>query len=251
MKKQVRKVDFPNIDYKKWFSMYDWDNIGTSQGMITTLLNKNLIDSDVTPKNISEKISYYILRYKKFNDQNDLFMVFKLIQGWGGKSAGSHTLKIISEWELNSHYAIIYSNFVNLIINGSFAEGFESLFNNNKTLIKGFGYSFIPKHICFWSGDGDRSKGQPILDNVIAKILYFEPESKNVNFGQFLCDMNEFSKVQNMRVAEIEMALFTFASYFWETGKTGTSIFKANIKVDDMDVADKEALNKIINSMSL
>lgn len=248
MKSKYKNVEFPEINYQKWLKRYNWDNIGTSQGMITTLLKKDLIDRDVTAQNVIEKITFYIKKFVLEQNHNDLFMVFKLIQAWGGKSVGPHTLKIISKWELNDTYSNLYLNFVNHVLKGNYVDGFYSLIDNkNKTLIKGFGFSFIPKHICFWSGEGDRSLGQPILDNVIAKILYFENVSKNINYSQFLCDMKEFSEITNMKVAELEMALFTFASHFWETGNTGTSIFKVGVIKNQIDEDDLLAIQKIIN----
>jgi hypothetical protein len=248
MRRKCKNVEFPKINYQKWLSRYNWDNIGTSQGMITTLLKKDLIDNDVSAQNVTEKITFYIKKFILERNHYDLFMVFKLIQAWGGKSAGSHTLKIISKWELNDNYYNFYLDFVNHILKGNYADGFNSLFDNkNNTQIKGFGFSFIPKHICFWSGEGDRSLGQPILDNIIAKILYFEDESKNVDYSQFLVDMKDFSQIENLKVAELEMALFTFASHFWETKKTGTSILRTGIVENQIDKYDLLAIQKIIN----
>ena len=57
--------------------------------------------------------------------------------------------------------------------------------------IKGLSYSFVPKHICFWSGKGERKEGLPILDDVIAKIVYKVDEAKKVDYETFINDIKQ------------------------------------------------------------
>lgn len=88
----------------------------------------------------------------------------------------------------------------------------------------------------FWSGNGDRTNGYPILDDVIAILVYNTKPAKNVFYDVFINDISNFTKEINMnfgknqqlKMAKIEMALFAFSGYYWKTRKTGTKDFKIN-----------------------
>ena len=88
-------ANFPKIDYQYWFNNYSWEGFSSMRGMISTMINKNYIESDVTEQNIPDKIEYNIIEYNKNPNDDLLFEIFKLIQTWGGKSAGRHTLNIV------------------------------------------------------------------------------------------------------------------------------------------------------------
>lgn len=222
------KADFPKIDYKYWFNNYSWEGFSSMKGMISTMINKNYIDLDVTENNITEKISFKIKEYNSNQDDDILFEIFKLIQTWGGKSAGRHTLNIVKNWDKSS--LLKYKSFVNKIQNNQVIESFDYLVKKEK--IKGLSYSFVPKHICFWSGNGDRMKGYPILDDVISILVYNTKSAKNVSYKKFIEDITNFSnqlnidKNQQLNLAQIEMAIFAFSGYYWKTRKTATKEFK-------------------------
>jgi hypothetical protein len=225
------KADFPKIDYYHWYNNYSWEGFSSMRKMITTMINKSYIDLDVNEENITQKIDFKIKEYNSKVNDNLLFEIFKLIQTWGGKSSGSHTLNIIENWNDSSLYK--YRTFVEKIKNNKVTESFHYLVKKEK--IKGLSYSFVPKHICFWSGNGDRIEGLPILDNVIAKLIYNTNRARNVSYEEFIEDVSNFALELNknldkepLNMAQIEMALFAFSGYYWKTGKTGTNEFKIN-----------------------
>lgn len=224
---------FPKIDYKYWLSQYDWNNLGTVPGMITTMKNWKAIPDDVTPQNIADQIKEKIQYYIKEQDISVLKSICLYIQTWGGKSAGKHTRDIIHNWETLS-YEIKYLNFVQLVLKGESVNSYSYL-QSRESKIKGLGPSFIAKHICFWSGNGDRINGLPILDNVIAKLIYASSESKQINYGQFISDFESFAQVNKMKSSEVEMALFAFSGYYWGTGKTATKSFNQQIDSNSKD----------------
>ena len=113
-----------------------------------------------------------------------------------------------------------------MIKDNQIIESFNYLIKREK--IKGLSYSFVPKHICFWSGNGDRTNGYPILDNVIAILVYNTKSAKNVSYKSFINDISNFAKSKNLTMAQVEMALFAFSGYYWKTRKTGTKKFKIN-----------------------
>lgn len=113
-----------------------------------------------------------------------------------------------------------------MIKNNKIIESFSYLIKKEK--IKGLSYSFVPKHICFWSGNGDRTNGYPILDNVIANLVYNKKSAKNVSYELFINDISNFAESKQLNMTQVEMALFSFSGYYWKTSKTGTNEFKIN-----------------------
>lgn len=231
----MKKAVFPNIDYSFWLSQYSWEGFSSMRRMITTMINKGYISVDLNEENITDIIGFKIKEYnsreyKSLNRDMLLFEIFKLIQTWGGKSSGYHTLGIVNNW--NSDSLNKYKYFVSLINNNKIIESFDYLVRTNN--IKGLSYSFVPKHICFWSGNGDRINGYPILDNVISILVYNTTSARNVLYEQFINDISNFSKVLNqgkddnnkLNLAQIEMAIFAFSGYYWKTQKTGSNDFK-------------------------
>lgn len=194
------------------------------RGMISTMKNKQYIDSHVSEDNIAVVINQKIIEYN--NKPNDILLceIFKLIQTWGGKSAGRHTLNIVENW--NEGTIFKYRTFVDTIKNNQIVESFNYLINKEK--IKGLSYSFVPKHICFWSGNGDRKKGYPILDDVIANLVYNTRSAKNVSYKLFIDDISNFADTKQLSMSQVEMVLFAFSGYYWKTRKTGTNEFKIN-----------------------
>lgn len=217
-------ADFPKIDYQYWFNNYSWEGFSSMKGMISTMINRQYIDSDVTEQNITYKIQFKIIQYNINPNDDLLFEIFKLIQTWGGKSAGRHTLNIVENW--NDFTIFKYRTFVEAIKNNQIIESFNYLINNEK--IKGLSYSFVPKHICFWSGNGDRTKGYPILDDVIANLVYNTRSAKNVSYNIFINDISNFADNKHLSMAQVEMALFAFSGYYWKTRKTGTNKYRIN-----------------------
>lgn len=236
----MAKATFPEIDYLFWLNNYSWEGFSSMNRMITTMKNKNYINENINQNNINDKIIENITEYIDNPNDNILFETFKLIQTWGGKSSGKHTLDIVQNWNLNTSDKELFTNrekykkFVEKVLNNQEIESFNDLLGKHK--IKGLSYSFIPKHICFWSGKGNRMNGLPILDDVIAKIIYKVNSAKDVIYEEFINDMKHQSHIINknrkeserLTLSEIEMALFSFAGNYWQTGKTGTREFKPN-----------------------
>lgn len=270
-------AEFPNIDYRFWFERYSWEGFSSINGMITTMKNKNLIEESINKENITKEIQAKITSYIKKNNDEILFDIFKLIQTWGGKSAGKHTLNMTHDWENKKQFDFFenykdkYREFVRLILEGKPIESFylmtrkKKIFNlsdklNHGLKIKGLSYSFVPKHICFWSGYGDRTKGLPILDDVIAKIVYKVDKAEFVDYETFINDMEEQVTVLNLKLekeenyytsTQIEMALFAFSGNYWETMKTGTSELKKNPKIKSKDITQAKLIGsafEIINN---
>lgn len=233
-------ANFPEIDYQYWFNNYSWEGFSSMRGMISTMKNKEYIESDVTERNITDKIKNNIVEYNKTPNDDLLFEIFKLIQTWGGKSAGRHTLNIIENW--NECTIFKYRTFVDRIKNNQIIESFNYLIKKEK--IKGLSYSFVPKHICFWSGNGDRTNGYPILDDVIANLVYNTRSARNVTYQSFINDISSFAESKKLTMAQVEMALFAFSGYYWKTRKTGTTEFKIN---DIQNHVDFEEALKISN----
>ena len=240
--------NFPKIDYQYWFNNYSWEGFSSMRGMISTMINKQFIDSDVTEQNITDKIEIKIIQYNNNPNDDLLFEIFKLIQTWGGKSAGRHTLNIVENW--NECTIFKYRTFVDKIKNNQIVESFNYLINKEK--IKGLSYSFVPKHICFWSGNGNRTNGYPILDDVIAILVYNTKPAKNVSYENFINDISNFAKKINkdlsedkqLNMSQIEMALFAFSGYYWKTRKTGTNEFKINELQNHKDFEEAIRISK-------
>lgn len=264
---------FPNIDYSFWLKNYSWENFSSMNGMITTMKNKKYINNNITPENITSNIQLKIESYIKKNDDEVLFEIFKLIQTWGGKSTGSNTLKICEEWEnviendVYKTYKEKYREFVKLMIDGKSIDSFYKMTNKKKIIdkiqnkntglnIKGLSFSFVPKHICFWSGLGDRTKGLPILDDVIAKIVYKVNKAENVDYKTFIEDINIHITSLNVNLAEenkfipshIEMALFAFSGNYWDTQKTATNEIRKEPKIKSNDISEAIKIGEIFKN---
>ena len=192
--------------------------------MISNLRNRNMINNKITLDNIKDKIKSEIESYLKTKKYENLLNAFTYIQVWGGSSARFYTPSIISNFRQHQNK---YKFAVNKILKDEISGSY--IYLNNEGKIKGLGLSFIPKHICFWSGKGDRIQGAPILDNVLSKILYNENVSK-IDYDSFIADCNEFSKSIKMKPAEIEIALFSFAQNYWGTSKTRTTQLRNKIE---------------------
>ncbi|MHA8093235.1 hypothetical protein V7S78_12035 [Aquirufa regiilacus] len=220
---------FPDIDYHFWLSQYNWDNIGTVRRMITNMRNRGYLNAVITPENITNEIKTEIQNYLKGNDSSRLRYIFLLIQTWGGASARIHTPSIYEQWEENETEGI-YLSFVNAVLSGDYVGSFHVL-----NQVHGIGPSFIAKHICFWSGKGDRQKGIPILDDVIAKTIYARRHAIRVSYGIFIGDFEKIANEKKLKPAEVEMALFAFCREYWETAKTATWEFKPQINENSKD----------------
>jgi hypothetical protein len=259
------KASFPEIDYVFWFKNYSWEGFSSMNGMISTMKNWKFISEDVTQYNITNIIQNKIEEYLKDQSNELLFDIFKLIQTWGGKSSGNHTRKMVENWnEINESFifksnAEKYKEFINQIINKNEISSFYNMTNksiikgieknkNYSIKIKGLSYSFVPKHICFWSGKGDRTKGFPILDDVIAKIIYKVEKAEKIDYKSFINDMNNFSgKLENdtngkikLSPTQIEMGIFAFTGNYWDTKKTATIDLKKKFRIesDDKKIAE-------------
>jgi|GEM_PF-6137977 len=219
-----QRAQFPAIDYSYWFKKNNWENRTSIQRMLSILKNRNLINKGITVDNIKDEIKIEIERFLISSNDNSLLKVFAYIQVWGGSSSRVYTPTIISNFQ---EHLFKYKFAVNKILKNEISDSYKYLNNDGK--IKGLGLSFIPKHICFWSGKGNRIEGAPILDNVLSKIIYNENVSK-IDYDSFISDCNEFSKSIKMKPAEIEIALFSFAQNYWGTSKTRTTQFRNKIE---------------------
>ncbi|MFD3393410.1 hypothetical protein U0R10_02135 [Aquirufa sp. OSTEICH-129V] len=242
---------FPEIDYKYWLSKYDWNIVSSIKRKITLMQNKGCISTEITTANISSVIESEIDDYLKKKNNTNLKDICALIQTWGGSSARQYSPLIYDSWELNS-YEDKYLHFVELIIKNKPADAYSYLINGGKPIIKGLSYSFIPKHICFWTGKGDRTNGTPILDDVISKLVYSEKNSSKVNYSAFLTGFESFAHSKGMKSSEVEMALFAFSGYYWGTGKTATKSFNPQIdnKSKDFEQANLIAERYLANLKS-
>lgn len=225
---------FPEIDYQFWLSKYDWNIVSSIKRKITLMQNKGCISPEINTQNISNVIESEIVDFLKDKNKTNLKDICALIQTWGGSSARQYSPVIYDGWEINS-YEGIYLHFVELIINNKPADAYSYLINKGQPLIKGLSFSFIPKHICFWTGKGDRTNGTPILDDVISKLIYSEKQSSKVDYGSFLTDFQSFANSKSMNSSEVEMALFAFSGFYWSTGKTATKLFNSHIDMNSKD----------------
>lgn len=225
---------FPEIDYQYWISKYDWNIVSSIRRKITLMKNMGCISPKITTENISNVIESEINEFLSNKNKANLKDICALIQTWGGSSARQYSPVIYNSWDINS-YEAIYSHFVDLIINNKPSDAYSYLINNRKPRIKGLSYSFIPKHICFWTGKGDRTNGTPILDDVIAKLVYSEKKSSKVNYIIFLSDFETFSLAKGMKSSEVEMALFAFSGYYWGTENTATKSFNSQTTNKSID----------------
>jgi hypothetical protein len=224
---------FPEIDYKYWLSQYNWNDNPGVQGMINLMQNQGCISPNITSDNIENIIYLEIQKYLIDKNTSNLRNIFALIQTWGGMSARIHSPRIYNNWEL-LYTESNYLNFVHLVLNRGYAESFNYLQSDEGGII-GLGPSFIAKHICFWSGNGDRKNGLPILDNVIAKLIYAANQANQIDYGQFISDFESFSQSKNMKPSEVEMALFAFSRYYWATQNTATMLFRPHIDHNSKD----------------
>lgn len=220
---------FPDIDYDFWFSEYDWDNIGTLRRMISNMQNNGCLDLSINAENITDAIKLEIETYIKGENKSNLKNICLLIQTWGGSSGRIHTPLIFNNWEDNGTEQI-YLSFVETLLSGDYVGSYNLL-----NQVHGLGPSFIAKHVCFWSGKGDRQKGIPILDDVIAKLIYSKKRANQIEYGDFIKDFENISIVKKLKPAEVEMALFAFSGYYWGTANTATNDFKANVNEKSKD----------------
>jgi hypothetical protein len=231
------KALFPLIDYSYWLNKNNWESRSSIQTMISNLRNRNLINNKITVDNVKDKIKNEIKKYINTKKYENLLNAFTYIQVWGGSSARFYTPSIINDFQQHQNK---YKSAVNKILKDEISEAY--IYLNKEGKIKGLGLSFIPKHICFWSGKGNRIEGAPMLDSVISKILYNENVSK-IDYDLFIADCNEFSKSINMKPAEIEIALFSFAKNYWRTSKTRSTQFRNKIE----DKKDQNIAMLLIN----
>ena len=68
--------NFPKIDYQYWFNNYSWEGFSSMRGMISTMINKQYIDSDVSENNITDIINQKIIEYNNNPNDNLLFEIF-------------------------------------------------------------------------------------------------------------------------------------------------------------------------------
>lgn len=233
------KANFPDIDYLYWKTQRSWEDRGSIKRMISLLYKKKLISHEISHENIIDEISRTISDYMNSKDDKLLLDIFTYIQAWGGASARIHTANIILNWE---KYFERYKYAVKLILEKSFVDAFDFLTSKDGK-IKGLGSSFIPKHICFWSGNGRKEDGIPILDDVISKMIY-NKKAADVSYKIFIQDIVDFAMKSNLKASEIEKALFAFAQNYWSTSKTRTDCFRESIS----DFTDYEIAKEMIKS---
>lgn len=232
-------AEFPTINYQYWSKQNGWNQRNTIQGMITLLKNRfpwyNPRYNDV--ESVIKEIGVFVRAYFRHDyDNQSLKEAFIAIQVWGGMSARNHTVNILENWEENEP---IYKFAVDEMID---EDGYYSSAFRRLKSIRGLGTSFITKHIAFWTGKGKKEKGLPILDDVIAKILY-DRKAERVNYYDYRQEVYDFADANNIKSNKVESAIFSFAQYYWETAKTGTNKLRNKIRPQDA-IAIEQILNR-------
>lgn len=233
-------IHFPNIDYSYWSQQNGWNTRNTIGRVITRLRNIG-IPISFNEHNVTQHIKGAIEEFIKTKSDKSLLAAFTAIQVWGGSSAGKHTVDILTNW---GEYSKSYRKAVEQIVSRDVEKLSIDLIreaHEELQTIKGLGSSFIPKHIAFWSGRGDKKAGLPILDDVLAAVLYFTKASK-IDYASYCEELSHFAKSRHLRPGDVEDAIFSFAQYYWNTGSTGTAILKNSA----LNETDERAITKII-----
>ena len=185
---------------------------------------------------IAAKIQTY-KDISKFTD-DELLIIFDLIQGWGGKTGRAPYVKPAEgptrlSWKPLSQ---TYRDAIRICFNEDFDY---SKLLTSLLKIPGIGESFATKHMFFWSEYGPRREAIPIYDSRIKTLLCLSDRDA-VDYHSFYVAMKNTAKVQKLNVGLLERALFAFSQNYFPNS---TLIMKSSLK-DMTDIGAARILEK-------
>jgi hypothetical protein len=154
---------FPNINYLYWrqkneyFSdapLIETIRIELNHARKGELIDQVIKESNIkTNKNLVDLIESNIKKYQSIEsfENNELLLIFDLIQGWGGKTCRNiyvQPKKNPTRYSL-TNLPIVYRNSIKNSVSGNYQAAIKEL-----TSIRNLGESFATKHIFFWSEYG-------------------------------------------------------------------------------------------------
>jgi hypothetical protein len=241
-----KNLRFPTINYHYWCKKNEYFSdvplissikIGLNHACKGGLINEVINSSNIqTNKDLVDLIKSKIQAQQSIDkfENNELMVIFDLIQGWGGKSCRNiylipkHNPTRISLLILPS----IYKNAIIYCVTGDYQSALKEL-----TSIPNLGESFATKHIFFWSEFGPSQKGLPIYDTRI-KTLLFLKSSKASSYDIYVNALNDKARELSMTPSLIERALFSFSQNYFPNSNL-------LIKEKILDETDKEEAKKL------
>ena len=244
------KIQFPKIDFHYWSNKNDYFSnnelletikIGLDHarkgGLIGPILDSITLKSNRTLVNLIESKIQLHDDVNKFSD-DDLLIIFDLIQGWGGKMGKTPYVKPQNgptrlTWK---PLAQTYRESIGICFKGNF----EYLqFLNGLLAIPGIGESFATKHMFFWTEYGPRRQAIPIYDARI-KLLLCLHDRKAVDYQTFYASMKKMANETQITVGLLERALFAFSQNYFPNKNL---LIKQNVS-DTADIDEAQFLQK-------
>ena len=240
---------FPNINYRYWSlknhffantPLISTIKIGLNHarkgGLIDVVINDCNIE---TNKDLVDLIESKIQNYQFIDDfkNDELMIIFDLIQGWGGKACRNIYVQPISNPTRISltNLPLIYRKAVSHCVGGDYQAALNELIS-----IPNLGESFATKHIFFWSEYGPSRKGLPIYDTRI-KVLLFLKNSAAASYDVFVHALTEKALELSMNPGLVERALFSFSQNYFPNSNL---LIKEKV-LDETDIEEARILQMI------
>jgi hypothetical protein len=205
-------------------------------GLIDVVISEYNIE---TNKDLVDLIESKIQKYQFINDfENDeLMIIFDLIQGWGGKTCRNIYVKPISNPTRISltNLPCIYRKSVIHCVNGDYLAALNEMIS-----IPNLGESFATKHIFFWSEYGPSRKGLPIYDTRL-KVLLFLKKSAASSYDVYVRALTEKAIELSMNPGMVERALFSFSTNYFPNSKL---LIEEKV-LDETDIKEARLLQMI------
>lgn len=197
---------------------------------------------------IAEKIKNASQSDLDLIDDDEVLLIFDLIQGWGGKMGRMPYVRPEnnpSRYAEKNLFASTYKEFISLI-NKQVATDQENHYKDILTTMKslnGVGESFATKHIFFWSKYGLRKNSLPIFDTRMKRLLeVFQEQGSYMDFLRFL---DLIATEKGMQQYEVERALFAFSQNYFQNERL---IFKEENEIKEK-IIDRDIAESIVRQL--
>jgi hypothetical protein len=245
----TKSTRFPRINYTYWCQKNEYFSdtpliatirIGLDHARKGGLIDAILKHADIqTNKNLVDLIDSKIKEHQSIDNFKDdeLMVIFDLIQGWGGKSGRNIYVQPKDNPTRKSHPQLskTYRKAIGYCISGDYQLALKEV-----TSIPNIGESFATKHIFFWSEFGPCCKAIPIYDTRIKTLLFLKSTS-SATYDDYVKTLDEKAKELSMTSALVERALFAFSQNYFPNGKL---VIKENIS-DKTDIEEAMKLQAL------
>ena len=220
----LRKFLVPDIDYDFWENKNSYYSPSHLENSIQVGLvhackgNGGLSEehsSDLRSKCSSDVIEVIKARISYVNAnnidnicENDLLLIFDLIQAWGGKMCKTPYVRPGESPYRNSE---IYPSIYREAIKSAFSDTDSSEVLRNFCKLEGVNISFATKHMSFWSQfNPEIEHSYLIYDRWIESVFKTLNNDLKPNYAEYLYAITEVSQAKNLNVYKIERGLFAF-----------------------------------------